>query len=60
VASWTVLAGEGSSTGLRALRPVARTGFETVIEVPAAVTHLRVRASDHAGGTLAISAPLAV
>jgi hypothetical protein len=60
VAWWTVLAGEGSGAGLRALRPVARTGFETVIEVPAAVTHLRVRASDHAGGTLAISAPLAV
>jgi hypothetical protein len=60
VASWTVLAGEGSSTGLRALRPVARTGFETVIEVPAAVTHLRVRGSDGAGGTLATSALMAV
>jgi hypothetical protein len=45
---------------LRALRPVARTGFETVIEVPAAVTHLRVRGSDGAGGTLATSALMAV
>jgi hypothetical protein len=63
VAWWTVLAGEGSSAGLRSLRPVARTartGFETLIEVPATVTHLRVRASDRAGGTLATSSPLAV
>ncbi|HZL54576.1 MAG TPA: arylsulfotransferase family protein [Solirubrobacteraceae bacterium] len=56
VSQWTVLAGEGSSTGLRALRPVARRGFETVIEVPAAVTHVRVRGSDAAGRTLATSA----
>jgi hypothetical protein len=60
VAWWTVLAGEGSGARLRALRPVARTGFETLIEVPPTVTHLQVRASDRAGGTLATSAPLAV
>jgi hypothetical protein len=60
VAQWTVLAGEGSSRGLRALRPVTRGGFETVIEVPASVTHVRVRGSDAAGSTLATSALVAV
>jgi outer membrane protein assembly factor BamB len=60
VAHWTVLAGEGSGAGLRALAPVVRGGFETVIEVPAAVTHVRVRGSDATGAALATSALLQV
>ena len=60
VAHWTVLAGAGSGAGLRALQPALRTGFETVIEVPATVTHVRVRGSDATGGTLATSALVSV
>ena len=60
VTNWTILAGEGSSARLRALRPVLRQGFETLIVVPSAVTHLRVRGSDATGRALAASALVAV
>jgi hypothetical protein len=60
VARWTALAGSTASPVLQALAPVARTGFETVLEVPAAVTRLRVLGSDAGGRTLATSGLLRV
>jgi len=56
VARWTALVGSGASAVLRPLAPVARSGFETVLEVPAAVTRMRALGSDAGGATLATSA----
>jgi hypothetical protein len=60
VAHWTALAGTAASADLQPLAAVARRGFETVLEVPAAVTQVRVRGSDAGGATLATSALVAV
>ena len=55
VERWTALVGSGASAVLRPLAPVARSGFETVLEVPAAVTRVRALGSDAGGRTLATS-----
>jgi hypothetical protein len=58
VASWQVLAGESGSTTLGA--PVAWAGLETTFSLPATADHVRVRALDADGRTLATSAAVAV
>ena len=58
IRAWRIgqrLSGQGLASGRGRSRRCAR-GFETVIEVPAAVTQLRVLGNDAAGRTLATSA----
>jgi hypothetical protein len=52
--AWRLLAGR-SATSLAALREVRRSGFETVIAVPAGVSHAAVAALDSSGAVLAVS-----
>ena len=59
VARWTALAGT-SARDLRPLAPVARSGFETMLRVPAAARRVSVRGLDARGATVVTSSPIAV
>jgi hypothetical protein len=54
VTRWTVLAGN-SPTHLAPARSVARAGFETLIQIPRAFTHVQARGTDAAGTPLGTS-----
>ncbi len=56
---WTALAGDAPAN-LRPSGPVVRSGFETVLRVPPAATHVRVLGTDADGRRLAVSAVLGV
>jgi outer membrane protein assembly factor BamB len=54
VTRWTALAGR-SPRQLAPVRSVARTGFETTIQIPSSLTHVSVRGSDGTGKALGAS-----
>jgi hypothetical protein len=54
VTRWTALAGSGP-THLAPVRSVARTGFETTLQIPGSFSHVSVRGSDRAGKVLGTS-----
>jgi hypothetical protein len=55
VTHWTPLVGT-TAGNLTALRAVARTGFETALQIPSAYTRLRVRGTDASGRTVTTTA----